>query len=116
MRIYFDQEPAMRHLTRTLAAVSAASLPSVAVLADTAPAAASSREPGALSSSRDLYVFPAKNQTAQTQSNDEAACFGWARTRSRIDPMAIEPQTAATTQPAGTSPWLPARAQSQGVQ
>jgi hypothetical protein len=112
MRIYFDQEPAMRHLTRTFAAASAASLPSVAVLADTAP----SREPGALSSSRDLYVLPAKNQTAQTQSNDEAACFGWARTRSRIDPMAIKPQTAATTQPAGTSPWLPARAQSQGVQ
>jgi hypothetical protein len=104
MRIYFDQEPAMRHLTRTLVAASAASVLSVAVLADTPPAASSTPDPGALSSSLGLYVFPAKNQTAQTQSNDEAACFGWAKTRSGIDPMAIKPRAAATTQQAGTSP------------
>jgi hypothetical protein len=93
----------MRHRTRTLVAASAASLLSVAVLADTPPATAAATDPGALSSSLGLYVFPAKNQAAKTQSNDEASCFGWAKTRTGIDPMAIKPQTAAAPQQASTT-------------
>jgi hypothetical protein len=53
-----------------------------------APAAA----PNSLSSSLGLYAFPAKDQTAQQQSNDETYCFGWAKTQTGIDPMAIKPQ------------------------
>jgi hypothetical protein len=53
------------------------------------PAAASS---GSLSSSLGLYAFPAKNQTAQQQANDETYCFGWAKTQTNIDPMNIKPQ------------------------
>ena len=103
MRITLHQESAMRHLTRTLAAASAAALLSAAVLAQTPPAAAAPTDAGGLSSSLGMYVFPAKNQTAQTQSNDEAACFGWAKTRTGIDPMAIKPQTAAAPQQAATT-------------
>jgi hypothetical protein len=93
----------MRHLTRTLVAASAASLLSAAVLADTPPATAPATDPGALSSSLGLYVFPAKNQAAKTQSGDEASCFGWAKTRTGIDPLAIKPQTTAAPQQASTA-------------
>lgn len=54
------------------------------------PAASSS-----LSSSLGLYVFPAKNQNAQQQANDETGCFGWAKTQTNIDPMSIKPQAAS---------------------
>ncbi len=53
-----------------------------------------------LSSSLGLFVFPAKNQTAQQQSNDETGCFGWAKTQTGIDPMSIQPQVANNPQPA----------------
>jgi Glycine-zipper domain len=56
------------------------------------PAAPPAATPG-LSSSLGVYVFPAKKQTPQTQSNDEASCFGWAKSQTGIDPMAITPQT-----------------------
>jgi hypothetical protein len=48
-----------------------------------------------LSSSLGVYVFPAKNQNATQQSNDETACFGWAKSQTGIDPMAIKPQVAS---------------------
>jgi hypothetical protein len=57
----------------------------------TTPAAAAS-----LSSSLGVFVFPAKNQGAQQQSHDETACFGWAKTQTGIDPMAIKPQVASS--------------------
>jgi hypothetical protein len=93
----------MRHLTRTLAAAATAALLSVPVQADTPPATAAATDPGALSSSLGLYVFPAKNQAPKTQSTDEASCFGWAKTRTGIDPMAIKPQTAAAPQQASAA-------------
>ena len=63
------------------------------------------QQPGAaapLSSSLGVYVFPAKNQNAKQQSNDETSCFGWAKTQTGIDPMSIKPQVAssAPAQPA----------------
>jgi hypothetical protein len=57
----------------------------------TAPSAATSA-PSALSSSLGVYVFPAKQQTAQQQTTDEAACFDWAKGQTGIDPKAIKPQ------------------------
>jgi|KBSMisStandDraft_5_1062788.scaffolds.fasta_scaffold30456_5 hypothetical protein len=56
------------------------------------------QQPGAqstLSSSLGVFVFPANNQTPQQQSNDETTCFGWAKSQTGIDPMAIKPQTSA---------------------
>ena len=34
-----------------------------------------------------LYVFPAKNQTAEQQSKDDADCYKWAVKESGYDPM-----------------------------
>ena len=64
------------------------------------PAAAPATTPaaGSLSSSLGVYVFPAKKQTAEQQSSDEGACFGWAKSQAGIDPMAIKPHTQATPQ------------------
>lgn len=59
------------------------------------PVVAQQGAPATLSSSLGVWVFPAKNQSATTQSNDEAACFGWAKGQTGIDPMAITPQTSA---------------------
>jgi len=65
-----------------------------AVLLGTSAVAQQPAASAPLSSSLGLYVFPAKNQTAQQQSNDETGCFGWAKTQTGIDPMAIKPQVA----------------------
>jgi len=83
----------MRYAIRTLLAVMACALTGAALADDPATAAATS-DPGALSSSLGLYVFPAKNQSAKTQTGDEASCFSWAKGRTGIDPMQIKPQSA----------------------
>ena len=79
------------------AAVHAASTPPPAA-PPTAPAN------GSISSSLGVIVFPAKNQTPQQQQSDEGYCYGWAKTNTNIDPMAIKPsqpqQVAATPDPA----------------
>jgi OmpA family protein len=67
----------------------------------TAPPAAAPQ--GSLSSSLGVFVFPAKNQSSTQQSNDEAACYGWAKSQSGIDPMHITAQPAAASQPAQAS-------------
>tara|TARA_R110000823_G_scaffold171736_9_gene304168 strand:+ start:3284 stop:3715 length:432 start_codon:yes stop_codon:yes gene_type:complete len=36
-----------------------------------------------------LIVYPAKGQTAEQQASDEAACYGWARQSTGIDPVAV---------------------------
>ncbi|MBV9727147.1 MAG: hypothetical protein JO299_18440 [Gammaproteobacteria bacterium] len=51
-----------------------------------------------LSSSLGVYVFPAQNQTTQQQSSDEGSCFGWAKSQTGFDPMAIKPQQASAPQ------------------
>ena len=57
-----------------------------------APAAAApTAGQSSLSSSLGVFVFPAKNQTATQQSNDEGACYGWAKSQTGIDPMNIKP-------------------------
>ena len=40
----------------------------------------------------DIYVFPSKNQNADTQKKDEADCYTWAVKSSGVDP--INPVTA----------------------
>jgi hypothetical protein len=66
-----------------------------------APAAAPAAGP--LSSSLGVFVFPAKGQAPEQQSNDETACFGWAKTQTGIDPLAIKPQAAAAAQSPGSA-------------
>jgi hypothetical protein len=66
-----------------------------ALLFSAAPGAQQPAAASSLSSSLGLYVFPAKNQNASQQSNDETACFGWAKSQTGIDPMAIKPQAAS---------------------
>ncbi|MBV9725527.1 MAG: hypothetical protein JO299_10185 [Gammaproteobacteria bacterium] len=63
-----------------------------------APAAASATPQGSLSKSLGVFAFPAKNQDATQQSNDEAACYGWAKSQTNIDPMNIQPQAAPVPQ------------------
>jgi hypothetical protein len=40
-----------------------------------------------LAKSVGLYVFPAKNQTADQQSKDESECYKWAIQQSGYDPI-----------------------------
>jgi hypothetical protein len=34
-----------------------------------------------------LYIFPANNQTPETQDADESACYKWAKEQTNYDPM-----------------------------
>ena len=63
--------------------------------------AASTPDTSTLSASLGVYAFPAKNQTAETQSADEGSCFGWAKTQTGIDPMSLT-ASGATQSPAGS--------------
>ena len=58
-------------------------------------AAAPATPQGSLSQSLGVYAFPAKNQNSTQQSNDEAACFGWAKSQTGIDPLNIKPPQPA---------------------
>ena len=89
----------------TVYTAGAALLMSLSLQAQQREAAAPAAAPaaGPLSSSLGVYVFPAKGQAPEQQSNDETACFGWAKTQTGIDPLAIKPQVAATTQPSSST-------------
>ena len=43
-----------------------------------------------------VYVFPAKEQNAETQSKDEQACYSWAVENSGVDPMNMQKTKADT--------------------
>jgi len=53
-----------------------------------------------VASSLGVYVFPAANQAAEQQSQDEAACYQWAASQTGTDPQAIAQQQAANQQQA----------------
>ncbi|MGZ8398805.1 MAG: glycine zipper domain-containing protein [Gemmatimonadales bacterium] len=52
-----------------------------------APAGAAQKGPAA---SLGLYVFPAKGQTPEQQSQDEQACYAWSKEQSGIDPATVK--------------------------
>lgn len=54
-----------------------------------------------MSKSLGLFVFPNNNQTSETQSSDENACYTWAREQTGYDP--INP-TKVEVQQADTNP------------
>src|SRR6185369_10553357 len=68
------------------------------------PAAAPPPAAASLSQSLGVVVFPAKNQSAATQSSDEGYCYGWAKTNTGIDPMAPPPTQAAAVAPPPPDP------------
>jgi uncharacterized protein YcfJ len=45
-----------------------------------------------------VYVFPAAGQTAQVQSQDEAACYQWAIQNTGIDPAQVSQQAQQQAQ------------------
>ena len=69
-----------------------------------APPPAPAPAPASLSQSLGVVVFPAKNQSAATQSSDEGYCYGWAKTNTGIDPMAPAPTQAAAVAPPPPDP------------
>ena len=72
------------------------------LLVAAAPAALHAQEPTqkTLASTLEMYVFPAKGQTASQQNQDEAACYQWAVQNTGSDPFALEKQKQAEQQQA----------------
>ena len=90
----------MKSMTMTIflalcCSVDAQTPPPPAATPAAAPAAAPSKP---LSTSLGVIVFPAKGQTAQTQSQDEGECYAWSKGQTGVDPM--EPPPAITPAPA----------------
>ena len=50
-----------------------------------------------LSSTLEIYVFPADGQAAEQQSKDEVECYNWAVSNTGSDPFDLQKQDAAVT-------------------
>src|SRR3954471_9282596 len=86
----YAQEPTAAATPAAAAAPAAQPAPAPASQpAAPTTAAAPAAQPGP-SASLGLYVFPAKNQTPEQQSQDEQACYAWAKDQSGIDPTAVK--------------------------
>ena len=84
-----------------------------AAAAAPAPAAAA---PTSLSSSLGVIVFPAKDQSSGQQSTDEQACYGWAKSKTGIDPAHITaPQPDPNAQAANSGGGERARGAARGA-
>ncbi len=64
----------------------------------TAPAPAQAQK--TLAATIGVYAFPAEGQTAQVQSQDEAACYQWAVQNAGVDPFQLSKQAQQQTQAA----------------
>lgn len=53
-----------------------------------------------LAASAGVLAYPAKNQTPEQQSKDEAECYNWSKQQSSYDPMQ-PPPASAPAQPTG---------------
>jgi hypothetical protein len=51
-----------------------------------------------LAATLNVYVFPNKGQTPQTQSQDESACYTWAVQNTGSDPFALQAQSQQQAQ------------------
>lgn len=70
-----------------------------------------------ISASLGLYVFPAKDQTKETQEADETACYKWAIEQTGIDPLnppKVQAE-AVDTSPDGTAVRSAARGAAAGA-
>jgi hypothetical protein len=48
---------------------------------------------------QELYIYPAKGQSAEQQDKDKYECYNWAKTDTGFDPMAVP--TTASAPPGG---------------
>jgi Glycine zipper len=76
------------HLQAQDSTTAAAPAPAAAAPAATASPAATAQT--GLASALGLYVFPAKGQTPEQQSQDEQACYAWSKEQSGIDPATVK--------------------------
>lgn len=67
-----------------------------------------------ISSYLGLHAFPAKNQAAEQQQQDEMACYGWAKQDSSFDPLAALTAQQSST-PAPPPPSATPQTQGAGV-
>ena len=69
------------------------------------PAVAAAQSPAAktLAATMNVYVFPTKGQPAETQSQDEAACYKYAVDNVGTDPFALEKDAQANAQQAAAA-------------
>lgn len=67
-----------------------------------------------ISSHLGLHTFPAKNQAAAQQQEDEKACYNWAKQNSGYDPLAALVAQQQATSPAPAQPTAP-KTQGAGV-
>ena len=80
------------------------------------PAPTAAAAPGSLSSSLGVIVFPAKDQSSGQQSTDEQACYGWAKSKTGIDPAHITaPQPDPNAQAANSGGGERARGAARGA-
>src|SRR5438552_7290557 len=88
---------ALPALVRAQGAPPAPAAPAQAPAAQPAAAAPAQKS---LAQQWGLYVFPAKQQTKETQEKDEYDCYGWAKQSTGIDPLApAQAAQAEQTQP-----------------
>lgn len=73
---------------------------SLPILAATLLSAGAYAQSPSLSSTLEVYVFPANGQEASTQSKDEAACYEWAVGNTGSDPFDLEKQKTADAEQA----------------
>jgi len=66
---------------------SASSLLLASMAFGQAPSGAESPSQKTLAATVGLYVFPAKGQSSETQSQAEAECYGWAADTTKVDPF-----------------------------
>jgi hypothetical protein len=60
-------------------------------------------------------VFPAKDQTSGQQSTDEQACYGWAKSKTGIDPAHITAAQPADSQASNSGGGERARGAARGA-
>ena len=72
------------------------------VLVGSSLAVVASAEGKSVAASLGVYVFPAADQAAEQQAQDESACYQWAAGQTGTDPQAIAQQQAANQQQAQT--------------
>ena len=70
-------------------AMAQSTTPGTAAVTPATPTTAS------ISTSLQRVVFPAKGQSAQKQSEEEGACYAWAKGQTGVDPMAPPPPATA---------------------
>lgn len=88
----------MRHVTCSTLILLVLSSIATAQTGNTTAPQASPTQQKSIASNLGVYVFPANNQTPEQQSSDEAACYGWAKNETGIDPSAPPPAASAQQQ------------------